>query len=185
LINFRRIDRFYLSGGWNNLPENISLLRQNRIKAVLDLQFTPDAGMYANYGPAIEAIKSKLAEDSIAYHAIRMTDDEFNLDFDGILNEGHEILTGWEEKFKPEPRVQQSGKKKVIQMSPPIAGILVKCGAGISRSPTMLINHLCITDRLSYLEALNYLRKKEYDQAVQFGSSPNYYFAEQLKRKYP
>lgn len=167
VLNFRKIDKFYLSGGWNNLPDNISLLRANRIKAVLDLQFTPDGGIYENYSAAIAAIKAKLAEDNIEYRAIRMRDDEFNADFDGVLSEGTEFLTEMEEKY-PEKR----------------DGILVKCGAGISRSSTMLINHLCITRRMSYLEALAYLRKREEDQAIQFGSSPNQFFAEKLKKRF-
>lgn len=112
-------------------------------------------------------IKDELEANGIEYKAIRMYDGEFNLDLDGIYAEGQEFLTEMEEKYP--------GKKD---------GILIKCAAGISRSPSMLINHLCVSRRMSYLEALNYLREKEYRQAIEFGTSPNQFFAQMLKGKY-
>lgn len=164
--NWRKIDKFYLSGGWNNLPENIKFLTYNRIIAVLDLQFFDD-GYFNNTGAIIHAIKEELQNVGIDYLAIKMQDSELVWNLEEILNEGQEFLTAIEEKY-PDKR----------------DGILIKCAAGISRSPTMLINHLCISRRMSYLEALNYLRDKEDNQGIQFGSSPNYFFVNYLKKKF-
>ena len=103
----------------------------------------------------------------IEYNALAMYDSEFNNDLGAILDFGHEYLEQMEEKF-PDKR----------------DGILVKCAAGISRSPAMLINHLCISRRMSYVEALNYVRDKENNQEIEFGSSPNEFFAQYLREKY-
>lgn len=161
MLNFRKIDRFYLSGGWDNLPENINLLKLNKIKAVLDLQFISQKESET----ASRYIKEKLGD--IQYYALAMYDSEFNNDLGAILDFGHECLEKLEEKF---PNKND--------------GILVKCAAGISRSPAMLINHLCISRRMNYAEALNYLRDKESAQGIDFGSSPNEFFAQYLREKY-
>lgn len=184
LPNFRKVDnKFYLSGGWNNLPENIKILQFHNIKAVLDLQFLPDNSVYSvgSQEAMILHIKEELEKVGIDYKAIKLRDDEFNLNLEIDLAEGGMFLEQMEEKHKGEIR---KPAKKVIQMGKRPSGILVKCAAGISRSPTMLINYLCETRRMSYLEALNYVRKNEQDQGVYFGASPNHFFVEHLKKKY-
>lgn len=168
LVNWRKIDKFYLSGGWNDVPENAKFLAYSRIKAVLDLQYFVD-GFWSqkDRDRAVLFIREELAKYGIDYLAIDMYDSEHNLTFDDLLDQGTNFLTEMEEKY-PEKR----------------DGILVKCAAGISRSATQLINHLCISRRMSYVEALNYIREKEHRQGIEFGASPNYFFAEQLKKKF-
>lgn len=116
--------------------------------------------------PMIAFIEEELAKEGIDYKTIRFMDSsEIPQDLEGILTEGQEFLAQMEEKH--------SDKRH---------GILVKCAAGISRSPTMLIYHLGISRRMDFYEALNYVREKEQYQ-VDFGSSPNYLFMETLKKK--
>lgn len=162
MLNFRKIDKFYLSGGWNKLPENIDELKVNNVKAVLDLQFST-----IDSRATIKAIKELLEKNGIDYQAIDMYDSEFNISMEDIFFAGQEFLSQMETKY-PAKR----------------EGILVKCAAGISRSPAMLINYFCNSRRMSYAEALNYLRKREEDQGIDFGSSPNQYFSQYLKEKY-
>lgn len=168
--NFRKVDnKFCLSGGWNNLPENVKFLQANNIKAVLDLQFLPDDSVYSasQQEAMILYIKDELEKVGIDYKVIKLRDDEFNLNLEIDLAEGGLFLEKMEEKY--------TGKREFI---------LVKCAAGISRSSTMLINYLCETRRMSYLEGLAYVRKNESKYGVWFGASPNMFFAEHLKNKY-
>lgn len=168
--NFRKVDnKFCLSGGWNNLPENVKFLQANNIKAVLDLQFLPDDSVYSasQQEAMILYIRDELEKVGIRYKIVKMRDDEFNLDLEYAFTEGSLFLIDAEEDFA------DKGDK-----------ILVKCAAGISRSPSMLINYLCASRRISYLEALQYVRENEEKYGVWFGASPNMFFAEHLKNKY-
>ncbi len=170
LPNFRKIDeKFYLSGGWSNLPQNIKFLQSKNVKAILDLQFLPEDVVWSanQQRGMIFYIKDELEKAEIEYKYIFMRDDELNNDFEDILIQGSTFLQQMEEKY-PE-------KKE---------GILVKCAAGISRSPTLLINYLCESRRMNFYEGLNYVRKNEDRYGIGFGASPNYFFTEQLKKKY-
>lgn len=111
-------------------------------------------------------IEDRMKEANIEYKIIEFQDSEFNDDLEAILTEGQEFLAKQEEKLIDKQ------------------GILVKCAAGISRSATMLIHHLCVSRRLSYLEALNYVRDKEKIAHLDFGASPNYIFVDYLKKKF-
>jgi len=171
ILNLRKIDKFWLSGGWQNvIPEgDIAQLKANRIKAVLDLQFLP-AERNSQYEKdnlaAQKFLFDVLKKHGIEYAMLPIADDEYNDDLEGIFNAGHEFLSAMEEKY-PDKR----------------DAILVKCGAGVSRSASMLINHLCETRRMSYVEALNYVRDKE-SAYVEFGASPHPFFAKFLKGKF-
>src|SRR3989304_8008242 len=156
MLNLRQIDyKFYLSGGWQNVPKDLDELKYLGIKAILDLQFIPWETMYDKNDTlsSIKFITDEAKEEDIHYEAILMRDDEHNVYLPDLLLQGYEFIASMEKVFS---------KRK--------DKILIKCGAGISRSPAMLINYLCIKNRWSYVEALNYIREKE-EYQVQFGTS--------------
>lgn len=138
-------------------------LRQQNIRAILDLQMLPSDPI-----DTINIFMQEQAEkNNIKYTIIPFRDDEFNTDLDQVFTSGHTFLADMEQQFP--------AKKDTI---------LVKCAAGISRSPSMLINHFCMSRRMSYVDALNYIRERE-RYTITFGSSPNPYFANYLKRRFP
>ncbi len=165
LSNFRKIDKFYLSGGWTQVPKNLSFLSHYNIKAILDVQWHP--ADWESMQSSREFISQQASTYEMQYIPLAMRDDEFNVNLDSALETGHEILKGWETQF-PSKR----------------DNILIKCAAGISRSPTMLIYHLCIERRMSYIEALTYIRAQESKNFTEFGSSPNPYFSQYLRNKF-
>ena len=164
MLNLRKIEnKFYLSGGWQNIEKDVAYLADNGFKAVIDVQFTPDDDVNTN------DILEKLADEGIAYQSIWMYDSEYNQDLDGILDTSAQYLTEADEYF--------TNKKDKI---------LVKCGAGVSRSAAILINYLCQSRRLEFLEALNYVRtqeQKNFDYMLGISLDPSFTF--HLLKKYP
>lgn len=169
MFNLRKISKFWLSGGWQNFPYDVEELKANRIKAVLDLQFLPARKGSADWKDNLAKEKfllDELGKQGIDHKLLPFADDEYNEDLEGTFIAGSKFLSEMEEKY-PNKR----------------DAILVKCAAGISRSASMLIYHLCNTQRMSYVEALNFVRDKE-SVYVEFGASPNHYFAKFLKKKF-
>lgn len=164
VLNLRKIEsKFYLSGGWQNIEKDVEYLADNGFKAVIDVQFTPDDEVDTN------DILEMLADEGIAYQSIWMYDSDYNQDLDGILNTSAEYLTEADEYF-----INKKDK------------ILVKCGAGVSRSAAILINYLCQSRRLTFDEALNYVRNQEqknFDYMLGVSLEPS--FACRLRQKYP
>lgn len=164
MLNARPIDKFYLSGGWQNVPLDAAMLKRENVRAVLDLQYTsdddPSAPLY---------VKGELAKVDIEYEFILMRDGDGdaapqNLPF--IFNWGAGILTGWNLRF-----------------TDPKDRILVKCGSGISRSSAMLIAAYGYMRQWSYQQSLTYIRNKEQNAPSLFmQSSPNPVFADYLKK---
>lgn len=168
ILNLRQIDKFYLSGGWSaNILKDIEYLKTLNIKAILDLQMSQADIEFIGQRP-IEFILNSMKEHGIDYKAVPMSDDEFNINLGNTLFEGSQFLSAMEKKYP--------AKKDKI---------LVKCGAGISRSPTQLINYLCQVRNSSYIDILSYIRMKEEYAGIGFGSSPNPIFADHLKKIYP
>lgn len=164
MINLRKIDKFWLSGGWDKIKDNLTLINGLGIKAILDLQFMEPTN---DVRASIEFVRTAANKISLDYKAIIFRDDEFNTDLEAIFTEGDKYLTEMEEKY---PKMKDA--------------ILVKCGAGISRSSAMLIYHLCNARRMSYVEALNFVRGKEENYYIEYGSSPNPVFVQFLKSKF-
>ena len=159
VLNLRQIDKFALSGGWISLK--MKTLADLGFKAVLDLQFTPDDDINPR-------IVEKVTDAGMEYERILFYDAEYNVDLEGIFEEGYEILDAWDKKY------QEKDDK-----------LLIKCGAGISRSVAMLCNYYCISRRMSYQEAADYIRSKKnpYDISPQFGIL--YAFQKHLQTKFP
>lgn len=135
--NLRKVEKnYYLSGGWQDIFLDVERLRVNKIVAVLDLQYTL-------IDEIDDTIKDTMEREGINYKQVRMYDGEYNQNLSGILDETEEWLAVQELKISPKEN------------------ILVKCGAGVSRSAAVLINHLCIAKRLTYFEALNLVRNNE------------------------
>lgn len=132
MLNLRPIDnKFYLSGGWVDVPKDASWLEFHHFRAVLDLQFTPfDFSLKSS-----NTVRDMLDEQGIKYLAVPMSDDENN-DLDSLFEITNNQLSQWDELYK------ESRDK-----------ILVKCGVGISRSVSVLISYYCQRDRLTYTEA--------------------------------
>jgi len=132
MLNLRPVDdKFYLSGGWTDVPEDGKWLKLNNFRAVLDLQFTPDDYTARSF----QYIKDELQDLSIEYFAVPMTDGE-NYDLDYTFRATSNQLEFWDGQF-----TERRDK------------ILVKCGVGVSRSVAVLIDYFCKRDRLTYTEA--------------------------------
>jgi protein-tyrosine phosphatase len=160
LLNLRFIDKkFALSGGFTDLPKDIAYLSTLGVVAILDVGMTPDDD-YIAMGLYIE---NECAKEEIEYDYIPMRDDEFNDDIHEDWREAANILADWVKRY---PNRRQF--------------ILIKCATGISRSASVLIYYLCREQRMSYIEALGYVRNAESGQ-TEFGVSLNNYFHNQLK----
>lgn len=168
MINLRSINKFYLSGGWSGIQKDIEYLKTLNIKAILDLQATPSDVDSSEMSGAINFIKETVKESGIDYLMLPMSDDEFNVDLGTVLYEGTKFLSEMEKKYP--------AKKEKI---------LIKCGAGISRSPAQLINYLCQTRSMSFIDALSYVRMKEDLEGLGLGVGLNPIFYEHLKTMYP
>lgn len=161
MLNARKIDKFYLSGGWENLPHDSQALVKHKIKAVLDLQFTP-----ADMSGPIVMVETVLTDAGIEYQHIPMWDGNLGQDIEAIFSSATAILAAYEIRY-PDPK----------------DFLMVKCAAGISRSPSTLIAHYCETRRWNYREALDFIRKREQYSAA-WQADPNPVFSSLLKRKY-
>lgn len=163
MLNFRQIDsRICLSGGWTDVPVDAKWLASQGIEFVLDLQFTPDSYLPENE----DFIRVTLWNNKIEYKTILMYDGD-NDNIERIFEDSHNILTDWETKF-----------------SNRWSKILIKCGVGVSRSPAVLINHLCIRDRLNYGEARWRIASND-NHMVAPPISIDRFFEVYLKTKYP
>ena len=161
--NLRKINKFYLSGGWVHVPKDLKHLQTLNIKAILDLQFFPGDSQNKAY---INYISEEAEKVGIEYRGMPMVDGD-NDNLSDIFGTGAETLEKWELQF---PKKRDS--------------ILVKCAAGVSRSASMLINYLCARDNKSYVDVLHMIRNAE-EQYAMFGVSPSYEFVKYLKSKYP
>jgi protein-tyrosine phosphatase len=164
MLNLRPIDnKFYLSGGWTDVPKNAKWLDFNHFRAVLDLQFTPDDYTLKS----MSFIRDTLNELNINYSAVPMGDGE-NPNLNELFNIASNILEDWDVRF-----TEKRHK------------ILVKCGVGVSRSVAVLIDYYCKRDRLTYTEAK--IRIANVDR-YNYGGMPisiNPIFEIYLRTKYP
>jgi protein-tyrosine phosphatase len=163
MVNLRKIDKFWLSGGWDesNLQSNALDLANLGFKAVIDMEYS------ANWVPPI-GLREILKDVGIEYANIPMNDwggyssEEFN----GIMNRSQDILRIWDYKYnKPNQK------------------ILVKCAMGISRSSSVLINYLCYRYDKSFMEVWDYVREKE--EGALYPATPNSHFSEMLNNRHP
>lgn len=164
MLNLRPIDeKFYLSGGWTDVPKNAKWLEFNHFRAILDLQFTP-----SDFTSKSESfIFSILDELGIKYAAVLMSDDENN-DLKRLFDKTSDILEEWDGLYK--------GRRDKI---------LVKCGAGVSRSVAVLIDYYCKRDRLTYSEAKAIISKVD---RYNYGGLPigiHPYLENYLRNTYP
>lgn len=131
------------------------MLAANGVKYVLDLQFTP----IDEYQTMTQEIKDVLEEQGIGYDYVALYDssDPLIQHLPAIFAFGAGLLAGADSKF-----------------SDPKDHILVKCGAGVSRSPSMLIAYYGYARKWSYQESLTYIRNKEAGKpGLMLGSQPN------------
>ena len=169
MLNARPIDnKFWVSGGWENVERDIKWLKEHNIRAVLDLQYTLDDN------PNLPIfVKNRLADEGIEYHSILMWDGEWNYSVHAIFLEGENKLELWDTTF--------TGKKDRI---------LVKCGAGISRSVSQYLNYICFRDKVSFADALAEFSRAEYKWASMYAEtnfwpgSPDWCFRSLLARKH-
>lgn len=169
MLNYRRVDKkFSISGGWNNLPENVAFLKDERVAAVLDLQFTD----WDSNHPLTQ-VSIALEDANIDYSHIKMFDDLNGTKENTIriIRKGADTLESFVEKHPKE-----------------YERILVKCAAGISRSPTVYLAYLCQANRWTYDEASEFLydQERELHQMglLYWPSSPNFYFRQFLGEMY-
>lgn len=165
MLNARPIDKFYLSGGWQNLPLDVAMLQKSGVKFVLDLQYTLDD----EHEKMTTGIRTALEEVGIEYYYITMYDgDFFAQDLHKIFSFGAGLLVGAELKYT-------DSKDK----------ILVKCGAGTSRSPAMLIAAYGYLRKWSYQESLEYIRRNEKGTpGLLLGADPSRAFSDYLKSEF-
>ena len=170
MLNARRVDKkFWLSGGWQNIPVDIDWIKTENIRAVLDLQYTSDddRNIYSY-------IRDMLADEKIEYHNILMYDGDWNTDLPAIFLEGEGVLSVWDMAF--------DAKKDRI---------LIKCGAGASRSVSQYLNYICYRDKISAIEAFGNLVDFEAKWVLVNAprnfvpSSPDPCFTKYLMDKYP
>lgn len=164
MLNYRRINRKYcLSGGWSDIETDPDFLNDEGIAAVLDLQFTPDD----DKGMAL-FLKDELDVYGIKYYSFPFADSETYTpnQLKHLFKSFDAILTDLENNLLK----RQS--------------ILVKCGAGVSRSPAALLYHLCKQNDTSYVEELWNMREAE-EGLTEFGVSLNVAFHTYLKTTFP
>jgi hypothetical protein len=163
MVNLRKIDKFWLSGGWDesNLQANALDLKNLGFKAVIDMEYSPQ-------WPHPRGLKEILQSVGIEYENVQMHDwggykpEEFY----AIMDHTQEVLKSWDRKYnKPNQK------------------ILVKCAMGISRSSSVLINYLCYRYNKSFMEVWDYVRKME--EGAIYPASPNSHFARMLDDRYP
>jgi protein-tyrosine phosphatase len=164
MLNIRKVDKkFFLSGGWQNIFLDIQQLKSFKISAVLDLQYT-------TIDEIDDTVPIALTKEGIEYKRINMYDGEYNADLAKILDEGAEWLS-------------------VMELKVDENNILVKCGAGVSRSAAMLINYLCMSRRLTFHEVRNSIRTTEENgkwlSGMVLGISLDPSFTYELSKRYP
>ena len=170
MLNLRQIDKkFCLSGGWTNIPEDAERLAAFGFKAVLDLQFN----LYEEpnwFTSSVDFINVACSEFDIDYRFVQMNDD-VNPGIASIYEKTYEILDSWDRLY--------TGKKDKI---------LVKCGAGVSRSPSVLCYYYCKRDGISYIEARDRIREVDAVNNVYLYGPPisiNAFFEDFLKERFP
>lgn len=139
LINFRHIDgKFWLSGGWYDVPEDTKWLSHVGFRAVLDLQHLPGTDPVS-----IATVAMYCTNNEILYHAIEMEDGE-NKALDKLYENAYDVLTSWDTMLDG-----FSDK------------ILIKCGVGVSRSVSVYIYYLCMSRNWNFTQAYNFVRDRE------------------------
>lgn len=155
--NFRDInERFSVSGHFADLEQDARFLAAKNVVGVLDLAFEPDDDWLA---PTRSAIAEALAAENVGYVAIPMYDGDGNGDLDRLFGRGRDVISDWEAGH-------------------PGARSLVKCWAGLSRSPSMLISYLCAAEGLRYVEAFELVSDAGELQV-------NWVFEDHLEARYP
>lgn len=164
MINLRPIDdKFYLSGGWIDVPSDVKWLNLNHFRAILDLQFTPDDYSHKSH----QFVKDTVENLSIKYLAVPMTDGE-NYDLKDLYTVTSNQLEFWDGEFT-------NRRDK----------ILIKCGVGVSRSVSVLIDYYCKRDRLTYTEAKARISNVDRYNHGGLPISIDIVLAEHLKEQYP
>jgi hypothetical protein len=103
-----------------------------------------------------------------------MYDGEWNTTLDDIFDEGAQTLKNWDETFN---------KKR--------DRILIKCGAGTSRSVSQYLNYICARDNITFMEAYGDYRNSEDKWAEAYANRdywpgmPSPAFLYYLSEKYP
>lgn len=170
MLNARKIDRkFFISGGWQDIERDTKWIKTENIRAILDVQYT-------NYdSPNVPGyIKNHLKDEDIQYEYILMHDGEGNDSLENIFTKGQEILTDWDNQF--------TNKKDRI---------LIKCGAGVSRSVSQYLNYRCYRDSISFRDAYEQFRDNE-DRWANIYADENFWpgmpsreFVKYISEKYP
>lgn len=169
MLNARKIDsKFYISGGWQHIERDTEWLKTENIRAVLDLQYTP-----WDEKNVPEHVKDYLEDNDIAYHYIIM-EDGWDSNLSSLFEAGETMLAYWDSLF--------SNRKDRI---------LIKCGAGVSRSVSQYLNYICKRDEIPFQEAYRDYRNKE-DKWANIYAEENYWpgmptieFVQFLDKKYP
>jgi protein-tyrosine phosphatase len=164
VLNLRHIEgKFYLSGGWVDVPKDVLWLKTNRFRAILDLQFSPSDYSQKSH----HYISEILQEAGIEYLALPMNDGE-TPNLENLYEVAANQLAAWDEKYN------KRGEK-----------ILVKCGVGVSRSVSILIYYYCIRDRLTFTEARAKVRRADNYNYGGLPISIDQIFEIFLKTKFP
>jgi hypothetical protein len=171
MLNRRQVDnKFYISGGWQNIERDIEWLKANHVRGILDMQFTPyDEPNVPDF------IKAYLADQGIEYHYILMYDGDWNQNLEALYSEGETVLANWDQKY--------TNRKDRL---------LVKCAAGISRSVSQYLNYICKRDNIPYRKAEDNLARTERnllytdaDGTFDWIGGPGPWFTQFLSNKYP
>jgi len=165
MLNFRQIDnKFSLSGGWVDVPSDIKWLKRCGFKGVLDLQFTT-----FDYNRAsVLTIKEACNEVGIEYQALPL-DDGPNDDIGTRFEVAYSTLLDWDTKFN-----NRNDK------------ILVKCGAGVSRSVATLAYFFCRRDSRPYNEIKSLIQRTNYPYSYEtMPISVDAFFEKWLKERFP
>jgi len=169
MLNARRVDdKFFISGGWQDIERDTEWLKMENIRAVLDMQYVPYDSANLPY-----FVKSYLADEGIEYLSIPMYDGEMNENLAELYTLGENTLEDWDKRF--------THKRDRI---------LVKCAAGISRSVSQYLNYICKRDGLTYWRAESEFSKREAKWAMSYGDrdfwpgGPGPWFTHFLTKKY-
>lgn len=171
MYNFRQIDKkLYLSGGWTDIDNDPDLLAHYNVKAVVDLQYSPDD----DWKNLTKTVENRLAEYDIDYAPFVLYDSDYNVD-------AREVFMAAADKIA-EFIAQNADSKR--------DAVLIKCGAGLSRSVTALIWYLGYYRQMSYVQALDWYNSHLADynpsyQPYMQTHAINAYFMHLLKKEFP
>lgn len=165
MFNLRVIDRFVLAGQWEDPMADLDMLTANGVRAVLDLEFGPQA--FATDGSSIELLNQAAAARGLDYRAIPFVDSDDNADLDAVYEDGEAFLARAEAAY-PDPADL----------------IVVKCAGGVSRSPSMLADYYCASRGLTYPQAIGYIHQREAGSGGVWRAEPRPAFVAYLTAKF-